>query len=220
MRLVLLGPPGVGKGTQAKFIMEKYHIPQVSTGDIFRKAITDQTELGKKVKNIIDSGQLVSDDLTIALVKDRLKQSDCDNGFLLDGFPRTIAQAESLHEMSPLDYVIDIHVPDDEIVKRLSGRRVHPGSGRIYHVLYKKPKVENIDDETGEPLVQRADDAEETVRKRLKIYNDQTSPLREYYKHFKASPGERVPQYVEIDGTGVVGDITQKLFHLLDTLRK
>jgi adenylate kinase len=219
MRLILLGPPGVGKGTQAKFIMEKYHIPQISTGDIFRNAIAAQTELGKQVKNIIDSGQLVSDDLTIALVKDRIKQPDCEKGFLLDGFPRTTKQAESLHEMSPLDFVIDIHVPDDEIVKRLSGRRVHPASGRIYHTLYKKPRIENIDDVTGEPLVQRADDAEETVRKRLKIYHDQTSPLRAYYKHFKAAPGEKVPQYVEIDGTGSVNEITQKLFSLLDTLR-
>lgn len=220
MRLILLGPPGVGKGTQAKFIMEKYHIPQISTGDIFRNAISQNTELGQKVKNIIDSGQLVGDDLVIQLVKDRIKQSDCQSGFLLDGFPRTITQAESLHEISPLDFVIDINVPDDEIVKRLSGRRVHPASGRIYHTLYKPPHVSEVDDETGEPLVQRADDKEETVRKRLKIYHAQTSPLRDYYKHFKALPGEKVPQYVAIDGTGSVESITTKLFTLLEKLRK
>ncbi len=220
MRLILLGPPGVGKGTQAKYITQQYHIPHISTGDIFRSAVAEQSELGKKVKSVIDSGQLVSDDLTIALVRDRIKKPDCEHGFLLDGFPRTIKQAESLHEISPIDYIIDVHVPDEEIVKRLSGRRVHPASGRIYNTFYQPPRTPDVDDETGEPLIQREDDKEETVRERLKIYDAQTSPLRNYYKHFIAAPGEKVPQYVEIDGTGSVTSITEKIFSLLDQLRK
>lgn len=215
MRLILLGCPGVGKGTQAKFITVKYQIPQVSTGDILRAAIHQQTELGKQVKAIIDAGQLVSDDIVIELVKDRIKQPDCKTGFLLDGFPRTVAQAEALHKLTPIDYVIDIDVPTEEIVKRLSGRRVHPGSGRVYHIDFQPPKVADKDDETGEALVQRTDDQEETVRKRLDVYTAQTSPLVEYYKHYKSNPGEHAPKYVRIDGMGSVDDIKQKIFSIL-----
>lgn len=215
MRLILLGCPGVGKGTQAKFITAKYHIPQVSTGDILRAAIHQQTDLGKKVKSIIDEGKLVSDDIVIQLVKDRIQQPDCKSGFLLDGFPRTVAQAEALHRLTPIDYVIDIDVPTEEIVKRLSGRRVHPASGRVYHVDFQPPREANKDDVTGEPLVQRTDDHEETVRKRLAVYNAQTSPLVEYYEHYRSNPGEHAPKYVKIDGMGTVEDIKQKIFSIL-----
>lgn len=220
MRIILLGPPGVGKGTQAKLMMEKYHIPQISTGDILRDAMQRGTELGKKVKEIVDSGHLVTDDVMIQLVLERIKQADCKNGFLLDGFPRTVTQAEALHSHTPIDCVIDIDVPEDEIIKRLTGRRVHLGSGRIYHILYKPPMVPGKDDITGEPLMQRADDSEDTVRKRLSIYQSQTSPLREYYRHFKGHASISKPEYVKIDGAGSVDDIKNKIFSLLDNIRK
>lgn len=214
MRLILLGCPGAGKGTQAKFITEKYGIPQISTGDILRSAIQQGTELGKKVKEIVDSGRLVPDDIMIQLVKERIKQPDTQKGFLLDGFPRTVAQAEALRQETPIDCVIDIDVPEDEVVKRLSGRRIHPASGRIYHTLYQPPQVEGKDDATGEPLVQRPDDTEETVRKRLGVYQAQTSPLRNYYQNFKGQ--HNTPNYIKIDGTGSVDEIKNKIFSVLD----
>lgn len=219
MRLILLGSPGAGKGTQANLITTKYHIPPISTGDILRAAIKQGTALGKKVKAIVDSGQLVPDEMVIELVKARLHQPDCQNGFLLDGFPRTVAQAEALRRITDIDYVIDIEVPPDEIVKRLSGRRIHPASGRIYHVLYQPPKTPDKDDVTGEPLVQRPDDKEETVRKRLAVYQEQTSPLRDYYQHFKAENGQ-APKYIKMDGTMSVEDIRDQIFSLLDLLGK
>lgn len=214
MRLILLGCPGAGKGTQAKFITEKYHIPQISTGDILRAAIQQDSELGKKVKEIVESGRLVPDEIVIQLVQERIKHPDCKNGFLLDGFPRTIAQAEALHQLTKIDCVIDIDVSEEEVVKRLSGRRVHPASGRTYHILYQPPCIDNKDDITGEPLVQRPDDTEETVRKRLAVYQTQTSPLREHYQHQKGL------HYLKIDGKGSVEDIKNNIFSILDKLRK
>ena len=205
MRLILLGAPGVGKGTQAQFITEAYGIPQISTGDMLRQAIKDQTPLGLEVKGVMDRGELVTDDIIINLVKARLQQDDCREGFLFDGFPRTIPQAEALKNAGvEIDYVIEITVPDEEIIKRLSGRRVHPGSGRIYHVLYHPPKTANIDDETGEALVQRDDDQEETIRDRLRVYLDQTAPLVAFYKSLTAQTGA---QYAMIDGQGTTDEI-------------
>jgi len=216
MRLILLGCPGAGKGTQAKLITKKYHIPQISTGDILRNSIQQGTELGKKVKAIVEGGHLVPDEIVIQLVQERISQPDAQNGFLLDGFPRTVAQAEALQDLTAIDYVIDIDVPEDEILKRLTGRRIHPASGRIYHVVYNPPKVADKDDVTGEPLVHRADDSVETVRERLKVYHNQTSPLRDYYHHFKAHDGSHMPHYAKIDGTGSVDDIQSKIFSILD----
>lgn len=220
MRLILLGAPGAGKGTQAKLITEKYHIPQISTGDILRAAIQQNTELGKKVKEIVESGRLVSDELVIQLTLNRIKQPDCKNGFLLDGFPRTVAQAAALHDETTIDNVIDIDVPDEEIIKRLTGRRIHPASSRIYHVVYQPPRIEGKDDITGEPLIQRADDSDETVRKRLDVYHAQTSPLKDYYQHYKKHHSEKGPEYVRIDGTASVENIKDQIFFLLDNLRK
>lgn len=217
MRLILLGCPGAGKGTQAKLITANYHIPQISTGDILRTAIQQGTTLGKQVKEIVESGRLVPDEIVIQLVKERIQQADCDNGFLLDGFPRTVAQAQALHQITSIDYVFDIDVPEDEIVKRLSGRRIHPTSGRIYHINYHPPRVAERDDLTNEPLVQRPDDSEETVRHRLAVYQAQTSPLRDYYLHFKGQPGMKIPSYVKIDGTASVDEIKEKIFSILDT---
>lgn len=216
MRLILLGCPGAGKGTQAKFITEKYHIPQISTGEILRAAIKKGSPLGMKVKVIVEGGQLVPDDLMIQLVLERIKQPDCKNGFLLDGFPRTVVQADALHKVTAINYVIDIDVPADEIVKRLSGRRIHPASGRIYHLIYQPPKENGKDDVTGEPLIQRPDDSEETIRKRLAIYQAQTSPLRDYYLHFKPQANIRAPHYIKIDGLGSVEDIKSAIFSQLD----
>ena len=215
MRLILLGAPGAGKGTQAKFITETFHIPQISTGDILRTAIREGTPLGKKVKAIMDSGQLVPDDVVIELVKERIKQPDAANGFLLDGFPRTIVQSEVLQAITPIDHVIDIEVPEQEIIVRLTGRRIHPASGRIYHLRYHPPKVAGLDDLTGEPLIQRPDDSEETVRKRLAVYETQTSPLRFYYQHFKSNTGVPAPKYVKIDGTGTVEAIRDTILSIL-----
>lgn len=216
MRLILLGSPGAGKGTQAKFITEKYHIPQISTGDILRAAIQAGTPLGKRVKAIVEQGQLVPDDIVIQLVEERIKQPDCKNGFLLDGFPRTVAQAQALEKITSIDFVIDIDVPAEEIVKRLSGRRIHPASGRIYHIYHQPPKVQDKDDITGEPLIQRPDDSEETVRKRLAVYQTQTSPLRDYYQHYKNQSNNGVPDYVRIDGTQSVDAIKNHIFSLID----
>lgn len=203
MRVILLGAPGAGKGTQAQFIMEEFGIPQISTGDMLRAAIKNGTELGKKVKEVMDSGSLVSDDIIIALVKERIAQDDCAKGFLFDGFPRTIPQAEALHDAGvEIDHVVEIAVEDEEIIKRMSGRRVHSRSGRTYHIVYNPPKVEGKDDVTGEELVQRADDNEETVRHRLGVYHDQTAPLVDFYQKIE---GET--RYSRIEGVGSVEDI-------------
>jgi adenylate kinase len=215
MRIILLGCPGAGKGTQARYITEKYHIPQISTGDILRSAIQSGSELGNRVKEIVASGQLVPDDVVIKLVDERIKQEDCVNGFLLDGFPRTVAQAEALQALTQIDTVIDIDVPAEEVVKRLSGRRVHPGSGRVYHIQNHPPAKPDIDDVTGEPLVQRPDDSEETVRRRLAIYQDQTSPLQSYY----ADSASALLSYKKIDGTKPVAEITKTIFNYLDQLK-
>jgi adenylate kinase len=212
MRIILLGSPGSGKGTQAQFICKKYGIPQISTGDMLRAAVREGTPLGLAAKKIMDEGGLVSDDIILGLIKERIAQDDCKNGFLLDGFPRTIAQAEGLKEMGvDIDYVIEIKVDDEEIIKRMAGRRVHPGSGRTYHVEYNPPKQDGVDDVTGEPLIQREDDKEETVRKRLKVYHEQTQPLVDYY----ASP-DNPAKFVSIPGVGSVDEITAKIFAVLD----
>jgi len=211
--MILLGAPGAGKGTQAQFIIEKYGIPQISTGDMLRAAVKAKTELGLQAKEVMDAGGLVSDEIIIGLVKERITQADCAKGFLFDGFPRTIPQAEAMVEAGvALDSVVEIAVEDEEIVARLSGRRVHPGSGRVYHVRYNPPQQEGVDDETGEPLVQRDDDTEETVRRRLQIYYAQTSPLIDFYQNMS---GENVPGYHRIEGVGSVEDIRDKVFESL-----
>ncbi|OIN07993.1 adenylate kinase [Oceanisphaera psychrotolerans] len=213
MRIVLLGAPGAGKGTQAQFIMEKFGIPQISTGDMLRAAIKAGTPLGLKAKEVMDQGQLVSDDLIIGLVKERISQDDCAKGFLLDGFPRTIPQADAMKEAGvAVDYVLEFAVPDEEIVKRMSGRRVHPGSGRVYHLIYNPPKVEGKDDVTGEELVIRADDEESTVRKRLGVYHEQTAPLIDYYKQ-AADAGQT--RHYKVDGTQSVDTVSKKLADIL-----
>lgn len=205
MRLILLGAPGAGKGTQAQFITEAFNIPQISTGDMLRAAVKAGTELGVKAKAIMDSGGLVSDDIIIGLVKERIQEDDCAGGFLFDGFPRTIPQAQAMVDAGVhIDHVIEIAVDDEEIVSRLSGRRVHPGSGRVYHVKYNPPATEGVDDETGEPLVQRDDDSEDTVRKRLAVYQEQTRPLVDFYGDMQ---GENAPAYHRIAGVGDVSDI-------------
>ena len=216
MRIIMLGAPGAGKGTQAQFITERFAIPQISTGDMLRAAIKAGTELGKQVKEVMASGGLVSDDIIIALIEERIQQPDCENGFLLDGFPRTIPQAEALKDRGiAIDYVVEIAVDDEEIVSRLSGRRVHEGSGRIYHVKYDPPKVEGKDDQTGEPLVQREDDKEETVRKRLDVYHQQTRPLVGYYGEWAATGDAEAPQYRKIAGLGSVDEITARALEAL-----
>lgn len=215
MRLMLLGCPGAGKGTQAKIITEKYHIPQISTGDMLRAAIAAGTPLGAQVQQIMQEGRLVSDDIMIQLVKDRIQQPDCSKGFLLDGFPRTIPQAEALKKNHVhLDYVIEISVPDADLIKRLSGRRMHLASGRVYHVLYNPPREEGKDDVTGEPLIQREDDHEETIRKRLAIYHQQTEPLVNYYIQ-SATEQEDAPVYIKVVGMGTVEEVSQRIFTAL-----
>src|SRR4051812_9007932 len=216
MKLILLGPPGAGKGTQANFLREKFAIPQISTGDMLRAAVKAGTPLGVAAKKVMDAGHLVSDDLIIGLVKERLKQPDCANGYLFDGFPRTIPQAEALKAAGiPIDYVLEIDVPDDEIILRMSGRRVHPASGRIYHVKFNPPKAEGRDDVTREPLILRDDDREETVKKRLEVYRAQTRPLIDYYGRWAASGDKRAPKYRKISGTGSVDEITNRAFAAL-----
>ena len=202
MRLILLGPPGAGKGTQARFICEKYGIPQISTGDMLRAAVAAGTELGKQAKAVMDSGGLVSDDIIIGLVKERITQPDCESGFLFDGFPRTQAQAEAMRDANVnIDAVVEIAVPDNDIVSRLSGRRSHPGSGRVYHVTFNPPKVEGVDDDTGEPLVHRADDKEDTIRNRLSTYHAQTEVLVDFYGKLEAAGETGAAKFIKVDGT-------------------
>ncbi len=211
MRIILLGSPGSGKGTQAQFITEKYAIPQISTGDMLRAAVREGTPLGVEAKKVMNAGGLVSDGIILGLIKERITQADCQNGFLLDGFPRTIIQAEGLEAMGiAIDHVIEIEVADEEIVKRMAGRRVHLSSGRTYHVLFNVPKVEGIDDITGEALILRDDDKEETVRKRLSVYHEQTKPLVSYY----SAAGQAV-KFDSIAGVGSVDEITAKVFAIL-----
>lgn len=216
MRLILLGPPGAGKGTQAGFISEKFRIPQISTGDMLRAAVKAGTPLGQQAKKIMDAGGLVSDDIIIGLVKERLKQADCANGYLLDGFPRTIPQAEAMKTGGiRIDHVLEIDVADEEIIARMSGRCVHPGSGRTYHIKFNPPKLEGKDDVTGEPLIQRDDDKEETVKKRLDIYRAQTLPLVNYYKRWGATGDPAAPKYDRVEGVGPVDEIRMKALDVL-----
>jgi adenylate kinase len=216
MRVILLGPPGAGKGTQAAFIKEHFRIPQIATGDMLRAAVKAGTPLGMAAKKVMDAGQLVSDDIIIGLVKERLKEPDCAAGYLFDGFPRTIPQADALRQAGVgLDRVLEIDVPEEEIVLRMSGRRVHPASGRTYHVKFNPPKNAGKDDATGEELVQRDDDQEETVRKRLQVYQSQTRPLVDYYSSWAAKGDAAAPQYRRISGLGTVEDIRQRALKAL-----
>ncbi|QEW05551.1 adenylate kinase [Nitrincola iocasae] len=216
MRIILLGAPGAGKGTQAQFITEKFGIPQISTGDMLRAAVKAGTPLGIQAKKVMDEGGLVSDDIIIGLVKERITEADCANGFLFDGFPRTIPQADALKEAGvKIDAVVEIDVDDEEIIKRMSGRRVHPGSGRTYHVTFNPPKTEGKDDVTGDDLVQREDDQEDTVRQRLNVYHDQTKPLINYYKSWAEQDAATAPTYVYVAGVGSVEDIRDKVFSSL-----
>ncbi|GAA0572927.1 adenylate kinase [Halomonas salifodinae] len=217
MRLILLGAPGAGKGTQAQFICERFKIPQISTGDMLRAAVKEGSELGLKVKEIMTSGGLVSDEIIIALVKERIAQPDCENGFLFDGFPRTIPQAEAMKDAAvKIDHVLEIAVEDEEIVKRLAGRRVHPGSGRVYHVEYNPPKEAGKDDVTGEALIQRDDDQEATVRNRLAVYHDQTAPLVDYYQQWAKQDAAAAPAYHRVEGVGSVDEITRQVIEALE----
>jgi adenylate kinase len=219
MRLILLGGPGAGKGTQANYIKEKYQIPQISTGDMLRAAVKAGTELGMKAKEYMDSGGLVPDEVIIGLVKERIQEPDCENGFLFDGFPRTIPQADAMKEAGvAIDAVVEIDVPDEEIIKRMSGRRAHLASGRTYHIVYNPPKVEGQDDVTGEPLVQRDDDKEDVVKKRLDVYHAQTEPLVEYYKKWAATAAPGSPQHLRIEGVGKVDEIRDQIYTSLDKL--
>ncbi|WP_374318664.1 adenylate kinase [Aquabacterium sp.] len=216
MKLILLGAPGAGKGTQATFLCQKYGIPQISTGDMLRAAVKAGTELGVAAKKVMDAGGLVSDDIIIGLVKERIAQADCANGFLFDGFPRTIPQADAMKAAGVnLDYVLEIDVPDSAIIERMSGRRVHVASGRTYHVVFNPPKAEGKDDVTGEPLIQRDDDKEETVRKRLEVYHSQTRPLVDYYSKWAETGDAAAPKYAKISGVGSVDDITTRALSAL-----
>jgi len=216
MRLILLGAPGAGKGTQAAFICQRYGIPQISTGDMLRAAVKAGTPLGVAAKQVMDAGGLVSDDLIISLVKERIAQPDCASGFLFDGFPRTIPQADAMRNAGvKLDLVLEIDVPDSAIIERMSGRRVHPASGRTYHVANNPPKVDGRDDVTGEPLIQRDDDREEIVRKRLEVYHRQTRPLVDYYAQWAGTGDAQAPRYRKIDGTGTVEEITSRALQAL-----
>ncbi len=216
MKLILLGPPGAGKGTQANFIKEKFAIPQISTGDMLRAAVKAGTPLGITAKKIMDAGDLVSDDIIIGLVKDRLTQPDCKTGYMFDGFPRTIPQAEAMRDAKvAIDFVLEIDVPDAEIITRMSGRRIHPASGRTYHLIFNPPKFSGKDDLTGEDLIQREDDREETVKKRLDVYHSQTKPLVDYYSKWAAAGNGRAPKYRKIAGVGRVDGITQRVLDAL-----
>jgi adenylate kinase len=213
MRIILLGGPGAGKGTQAGFIKERYAIPQISTGDMLRAHVKAGSDLGKAAKKIMDEGGLVSDDIIMGMVKERIQDPDCANGYLFDGFPRTLAQADALKDAGIfVDAVVEIDVPDEEIIKRMSGRRVHLASGRTYHVVFNPPKSDMVDDVTGEPLIQRDDDAEETVRARLDVYHKQTEPLIEYYSGWADRGGEGAPRYVKVHGIGTVDEIRDRIF--------
>ncbi len=217
MRIILLGGPGAGKGTQANHIKEKYNIPQISTGDMLRTHVKAGTELGAAAKKIMDTGGLVSDDIIMGMVKERISEDDCTNGYLFDGFPRTIPQADALKEAGiVIDAVVEIDVPDEEIIKRMSGRRVHLASGRTYHIIYNPPKTAGKDNETGEDLIQRDDDQEETVKARLQVYHDQTEPLIEYYTRYSESGEDDAPGYVRVNGLGKVGEIRDQIFTGLD----
>ena len=217
MRVILLGGPGAGKGTQANYIKERYNIPQISTGDMLRAAVKAGTPLGVEAKKVMDAGGLVSDDIILGLVDERIKDPDCANGYLFDGFPRTLAQADALKDKGvKIDAVVEIDVDDNEIIKRMSGRRVHLASGRTYHVVFNPPKEEGKDDETGEPLIQRDDDQEDTVRERLSVYHDQTEPLIHYYSKWAASGDADAPKYVKINGIGKVDEIRDAIFAGLD----
>ncbi len=217
MRIILLGPPGAGKGTQAEFVAKKFGIPKISTGDMLRAAVAAATPLGLQVKKIMDSGSLVSDDTIIALVQERIKQPDCAHGFLLDGFPRTTAQADALkNHLIKIDYVIEMDVPDREIIQRMTGRLVHPRSGRIYHAKNQPPQESGKDDITGEPLVQREDDREETVRDRLAVYAKQTQPLVRYYQQWASSKDISAPQYHRISGVGSLPVVRERIFSLFN----
>lgn len=216
MRLILLGAPGAGKGTQATFIKEKFNIPQISTGDMLRAAVKAGTQLGLEAKKFMDAGGLVPDEVIIGLVKERIKDADCQAGFLFDGFPRTIPQAEAMKQAGVgIDYVVEIDVPDEAIVERMSGRRSHPASGRTYHVKFNPPKVEGKDDITGEDLVQREDDKEETVKKRLEVYHSQTKPLVKYYVDWANSATEGAPKHVFVNGLGEMNKIRDEIFSAL-----
>ena len=216
MRLILLGGPGAGKGTQANFIKQRFAIPQISTGDMLRAAVKQGSPLGLAAKKVMDEGRLVSDDIIIGLVKERIQQADCANGFLFDGFPRTIPQADAMREAGvAIDYVVEIDVPDSEIIERMSGRRVHLASGRSYHVTFNPPKVPGKDDLTGEALIQRDDDTEATVRKRLEVYHAQTKPLVEYYSKWAQTGDPRAPKYANIPGIGKVEEIRDRIFAAL-----
>ena len=217
MRAILLGGPGAGKGTQATFIKEKFGIPQISTGDMLRAAVKAGTPLGIEAKKVMESGGLVSDEIILGLVKERIQEEDCASGFLFDGFPRTLAQAEALKtDGVNIDCVIEINVDDEEIIKRMSGRRAHLASGRTYHVIYNPPKVEGKDDETGEDLVQREDDKEDTVRERLRVYHEQTEPLINYYSSWAESGEGAAPKYVRVEGVGKVEEIRDRIFSALN----
>jgi adenylate kinase len=220
MRIILLGMPGAGKGTQARFLIEKYSIPQISTGDMLRGAIKAGTAIGLEAGQYMDRGELVPDAIVIELVKQRIQQPDCANGFICDGFPRTIPQAQALRRAGiAIDFVVDIDVADDEILRRMSGRRAHLASGRTYHILFNPPRMEGRDDVTGEPLVQREDDKEETVRQRISIYHSQTKPLIDYYSTWAGSGDPDAPRYIRVDGTGTVEAIRDRLSAALDSKR-
>ncbi len=216
MRFILLGPPGAGKGTQASFITKKYGIPQISTGDMLRAAIKAGSELGMKAKKLMDAGQLVPDEVILGLVKHRIEEPDCAGGFLFDGFPRTLTQAEAMKNAGlQIDYVLEIAVPDEEIIQRMSGRRVHPASGRTYHIKFNPPKVADKDDLTGEPLILRQDDQPETVKERLHVYHAQTQPLIEYYSKWEAEGDPKAPKHYKVSGTGTVEQIRDRVFAAL-----
>lgn len=216
MRIILLGPPGAGKGTQAELLASRFDIPKISTGDMLRAAVKAKTPLGVEAKKIMDSGKLVSDEVMIGLVQERIAEPDCAKGFLLDGFPRTIAQADALRDAHiKIDFVIEMDVPDEEIIERMSGRMVHPASGRTYHRIYNPPKEAGTDDVTGEPLIHRDDDDEETVRKRLEVYREQTQPLVEYYHRWADSGDSSAPEYYRILGVGPLETVSKRLFQIL-----
>jgi adenylate kinase len=212
MRLLLLGGPGAGKGTQAQYISKRFSIPQISTGDMLRAAVKSGSALGMEARKVMDSGHLVSDNIIMGLIRERIQEPDCENGYLLDGFPRTLAQAETMKkEHIDIDFVVEIEVPDEEIIKRMGGRRAHLPSGRTYHILFNPPKISDVDDITGEPLTQRVDDEEDTVRERLAVYHKQTEPLTAYYSQL-ASADSNAPRYVKIEGVGGVEDIRDRIF--------